>query len=221
MARLKEEWQIALQYIKNPYEPSLEEVAESNGLQKFGRLFKILLLDLLCMLPLVGVMGLIEQLEIINLDDHALKAMLEQYPISAIAAIVILLGPFLEELIFRLHLSRRWNLIAGLGEWFTILSKKVLREEAAELVKVKWNRYYRLFFYLNAAAFALVHMTNFQAIDVPLWVIPLIVFPQFIAGLFFGYIRVKNGNLLWAIAMHALHNAILITPVLLFELPTN
>lgn len=221
MAKLKEEWQIAIQYIRKPYESSLAEVEESNILQKFTRLFYILLLDLLCMLPLVGVMGFIEQMEIVNLDDHALKAMLEQYPVWAIAGLVILIGPFLEELIFRLHLNRRWNLIAGLSEWFTIASKRVLREEAAALVKVKWDRFFALFFYVNAVAFALVHMTNFQAIDVPIWVIPLIVLPQFVAGLYFGYIRVKNGGMFWSFALHALHNAILLAPVILFELPAS
>lgn len=220
MGKLKEEWRAAIRYIKSPYEPSLVEIEDSNIVQRFGRLFQVLLLDLLCMLPLVAVMGMIEQLGIVDLEDHALKDALEQFPVWAIAGFVIVIGPILEELIFRLHLSRRWNLIAGLMEWFTISSHRISQKEAAELVKVKWDRYYSFFFYLNAAAFALIHMTNFQAIDVPLWVIPLIVLPQFIAGLYFGYIRVKNGGLFWSIAMHALHNGILLAPVLLFELPS-
>lgn len=221
MSMLKEEWQAAINHIRYPYEPSLQEIEKSNIVQKTKRLFQVLLLDLLCMLPLVGVMGLFEQMEIVNLNDHALKEMMEHYPVWAIALFVIVVGPLLEELIFRLHLNRRWNLIAGLAEWFTIASKRVLREEAAALVKEKWDRYYSMFFYLNAAAFALIHMTNFQAIDVPLWVIPFIVLPQFIAGLYFGYIRVKNGGLFWSIALHALHNGVLLVPVLLFEMPVS
>lgn len=221
MSMLREEWQAALNFISRPYEPSLEEIEESDIVQKRKRLFQVLLLDLLCMLPLVGVMSAIEQMGIVDLNDHALTAAFEQYPVWVLAMFVIFLGPLLEELVFRLHLSRRWNLIAGLMEWFTIADKKVLREEAAALVRVKWDRFYALFFYLNAAAFALIHMTNFQAIDVPFWVIPLIVLPQFIAGLYFGYIRVKNGGFFWAVALHALHNAILLAPVLLIELPTN
>ncbi len=220
MGKLKEEWHTAIAYIKRPYEPSLIEIEDSSMIQRFGRLFQVLLLDLLCMLPLIGVMGALEQFDVVNMEDHALRDALEQFPVWAIGGFVVIIGPIIEELIFRLHLSRRWNLIAGLMEWFTISSQRISQKEAAQLVKVKWDRYYGLFFYLNAAAFALVHMTNFQSIDVPLWVIPLIVLPQFIAGLYFGYIRVKNGGLFWSIAMHALHNGILLAPVLIFELPS-
>ena len=219
MGKLKAEWRTAINYIRDPYEPSLIEVETSNGRQKFRRLFQVLLLDLLCMLPLVALIGTIEQLGLVDLEDHALRDALEQFPIWAIASFVIIIGPFFEELIFRLHLSRRWNLIAGLMEWSTIAMEKVLRTEAAERVKAKWDRFYRWFFYLNAAAFALFHIMNFQAIDLPWWIVPLIVLPQFIAGLYFGYIRVKNGNMLWSVGLHALHNAILLAPVLLFELP--
>lgn len=221
MGKLKEEWQTAIAYIKRPYEPSLVEIEGSSMAQRFGRLFQVLLLDLLCMLPLVAVMGMIEQFGIVDLEDHALRDALEQFPVWAIGGFVVIIGPIIEELVFRLHLSRRWNLIAGLMEWITIYKQKVLQKEAAQMVKVKWDHYYSLFFYLNAAAFALIHMTNFQSIDVPLWVVPLIVLPQFIAGLYFGYIRVKNGGLFWSIAMHALHNGILLAPVLLFELPST
>lgn len=221
MGKLKEEWQAAIKYIRNPYEPSLEEIEASNIVQKVNRLFQVLLLDLVCMLPLVGLLSLIEQLGLVDMEDHALRDALEQYPIWVIAFLVITIGPLAEEVIFRLHLSRRWNLIAGLMEIFSASSNKITRQEAAGPIKVKWDRFYGLFFYLNAAAFALIHISNFEANSIPVWVTPLIVLPQFIAGLYFGYIRVKNGNLFWSVALHALHNAILLAPVLLFELPTN
>ncbi len=221
MHKLKEAWIEAFTFIRTPHEPSLAEIEESGITRRFSRLFQILLLDLICMLPLMGVLGLIEHFGILNLDDHALKEMLEQFDIWWIVVFVVLVGPIAEELIFRLHLSRRWNLVAGVMEIFGAISNRTSRQEAAQRVKVQWDHYYSWFFLLNSAAFAFIHILNFDSDAVPIWLVPLIVLPQFVAGLFFGYIRVKNGGLLWSFALHALHNAVLITPVLLFELPPN
>ncbi len=67
-------------------------------------------------------------------------------------------------------------------------------------------------FYLSALVFALVHLSNFQ-IGPERWVIaPLFVLPQFILGLYLGYVRIRN-NIFYSIYIHALNNLI---PIILF-----
>ena len=219
MGKLKEEWKAAIQYIRKPYEPAPEEINQSNVSQKLARLFLILLLDLLCMLPLMGILSLVEHFGIVDLEDHSLKEMLEQYSVWLIFFLVVIGAPIAEEVLFRLHLSRRWNLIAGFMEIFSALANRTTRQDVANEVKAKWDRFYGPFFHLNAAAFAFIHLLNFQEGAVPLWIAPLMVLPQFVAGLYFGYIRTKNGNLFWSIALHALHNVVLISPILFFDVP--
>lgn len=67
-------------------------------------------------------------------------------------------------------------------------------------------RYYKLFFYLIAILFGLIHISNFNGILMSnfMWT-PLIVIPQIIMGLLSGYIRVTYG-FIFAVLLHGLIN---------------
>ncbi len=65
-----------------------------------------------------------------------------------------------------------------------------------------FSRYFGWFYALSTLAFAVVHLTNYNDAN-PAFL--LLVIPQAVAGLLFGYTRVHYG--LWAsILLHALHN---------------
>ena len=61
----------------------------------------------------------------------------------------------------------------------------------------------------------MVHITNFEHSAALLVFTPLLVAPQFIVGLFIGYLRVKYG-FIWGFYLHALHNLILFGSILPF-----
>ncbi|WP_114521465.1 CPBP family intramembrane glutamic endopeptidase [Altererythrobacter sp. ZODW24] len=65
-----------------------------------------------------------------------------------------------------------------------------------------FSRYFGWFYALSTLAFAVVHLSNYDDAN-PAFL--LLVIPQAVAGLLFGYTRVQYG--LWAsILLHALHN---------------
>lgn len=92
--------------------------------------------------------------------------------------------------IFALLIFWRWRSRPAMG-WFT--------------------RLFPLFFWLSTAAFACIHLFNFDAGS--LYVLLPMVLPQFVSGAIMGYLRVHYG--LWAaILLHALHNGGLMVLVL-------
>ena len=78
------------------------------------------------------------------------------------------------------------------------------------------KRFFPYIFYLTAFIFAMLHVSNFT-LDKSMWLMaPLLVLPQFILGLYLGYIRMRN-NLGYSIFIHAFNNAI---PLFLIALGT-
>ena len=88
-------------------------------------------------------------------------------------ALLVLLIPFIEELIFRLPLRR-------IG-----VSKRLFSENT-------WNKYYRWFFYSFALAFGFVHITNFEINSVYVVLLaPIITLSQIIGGFIMSYLRIR------------------------------
>jgi membrane protease YdiL (CAAX protease family) len=75
-------------------------------------------------------------------------------------------------------------------------------------------RHFAWFYFAGAAAFALVHLTNYSS-GAAAVLLPLVL-PQLLVGLILGYARVTYG--LWSnILLHMLHNGLLIGLVLLIR----
>jgi len=55
-----------------------------------------------------------------------------------------------------------------------------------------FNRYVGWYYYLGTLLFALAHLGNY-AQQPPLWAVPLLVLPQLIGGLTYGYLRIRLG----------------------------
>lgn len=74
-----------------------------------------------------------------------------------------------------------------------------------------WNvrrRYAAAFpwaFHVSSLAFSAVHLYNFNLAQTPVWLLPLLVLPQWVTGMVLGWQRVKHG-IGAAIALHAIFN---------------
>ena len=68
--------------------------------------------------------------------------------------------------------------------------------------------YLRLFpwvFHLSSLAFSAVHLYNFNLAQTPIWLLPLLVLPQWVTGMVLGWLRVRRG-IGAAILLHAIFN---------------
>ncbi|MCC9166938.1 CPBP family glutamic-type intramembrane protease [Pontibacter harenae] len=70
-----------------------------------------------------------------------------------------------------------------------------------------WIKRFTVVFYGVASLFAIVHLLNYNSLHVPALLAPLLVLPQFIGGLFWGYFRMRY-NIWWSILGHGLYNAL-------------
>ncbi len=67
-----------------------------------------------------------------------------------------------------------------------------------------FNRYVGVYFYLSSIIFGLIHLTNYAKMP-PLGMALLLVFPQLMGGLCFGYLRIRIG-FWYAVLAHSLNN---------------
>lgn len=142
----------------------------------------------------------------------------------------ILWAPLVEELLFRYGLRRPrqalWvvpamvpPLVWGAQGWtiawvgvVIALACLPLRHGRIKRVgwQMDWRRYYHWrfpwVFHLSALIFAGVHLNNFRLADAAYWLLPLLVLPQWSAGLVVGWMRVRRG-IGAAILLHGIFNA--------------
>lgn len=74
----------------------------------------------------------------------------------------------------------------------------------------KWLRLFPALYWLTIIGFAFAHLGRFGGLELErLWLLaPLLVLPQLVAGIIFGFARMRYG-LLAAIVAHGLHNGLL------------
>ncbi len=146
-----------------------------------------------------------------------------------------LLGPLIEETMFRLWLSmkkihiiiaifaisfRIVTMITGNNFYllrFNMQLAKILSLSAIPVLaaiilsfflkktKTEKQRYFPLFFWVSCFLFSAAHLTNYPLKLSLIWAYPFLILPQFILGYILAYIRVKNG-FLSAVIIHSLAN---------------
>jgi len=182
--------------------------------EKVQTLFRVLGIDLLCMMALMGLLAALSEWGVVPVEENHLAEILEQIPVPALLGLGILLIPMLEELIFRSYLRFEANYL--LQPMLLLLGFVTDREALTQSVRQGWDYWYPVIFFASAVIFGLVHITNYSLTpEVLLWT-PVLVLPQVVAGLFMGYLRVRFG-FIWGFFLHALHNfAFLGIPLLVF-----
>ncbi|WP_448336680.1 CPBP family glutamic-type intramembrane protease [Chloroflexus aurantiacus] len=79
-----------------------------------------------------------------------------------------------------------------------------LRERRGYRYADFFNRHVGWYYYLSALFFGLVHLSNHDQ-QLPFWISPVMVIPQLIGGLTYGYLRIRLG-FWYAVLGHMLHN---------------
>lgn len=152
---------------------------------------------------------------------------------------IVFLGPFMEEIIFRLPLRfKKRNIVLSLSflsiyfvgdkvvdvnvsslyTWIKIvpivfiiiLFYTCIKDSLLESINKK---YFKTIFYLFTISFGLIHIVNFYKI-VPVnlvYLAPIFVLPQITLSFFVAYFRMKNG-FIWGFFLHSLYNL----PITLF-----
>lgn len=165
-----------------------EEDANTNFGYRLIILLKLVVWALALSFGLLTIIMALEQFFAMDFGRHASEELFENFPIAAIVFLIVLVAPFVEELIFR-----------GPLIWF------------------RDKTYFKYAFYLSVILFGSIHLTNFSDFENHIWMAPLLVSPQLGLGIFAGYLRVRFG-LWWAVALHATYNLILSIPVVLADL---
>jgi membrane protease YdiL (CAAX protease family) len=178
-------YQDVIQFIKHP---SYTEDGNTQFNYRLRFLFKITLLALAMSIVISMFTGILQLVLGLDLGEHALDDLFENYSAWSILFLAIILAPFLEELIFRGPIS-----------WF------------------RNSRYFKLVFYFWAVLFGYIHISNFEFSTQVLLMSPLLVAPQISVGLLLGTIRIKFG-LIWSMAMHCLYNLILVGPIVILKM---
>jgi len=130
----------------------------------------------------------------------------------------LLWAPVVEELVFRYALRRpapAWWLVPAAvaamlmgAKWPGILlvtgilllcwlpyllNMPFARRDLPWRVRKAYRRGFPWVFHLTSVAFAAVHLYNFNLHQTPLWLLPLLVLPQWLTGLVLGWHRVRLG----------------------------
>lgn len=212
------EWRRFGAFLKRP---ALDDSGQAA--QPFKVLLRIYALDMAIMLVLISCAAIAIALGV-ELPETALAGM-EFTP--TLIALVVIVAPVMEELIFRSWLSGRpAQVLAWLSIAFTFGIMVLIASETALVPIVlvgaglvgavlslvlfwrkppmRWfAKAFPVFFWLSVLSFALVHLANFEEGGA---VLLALVLPQFVLGTMLGYVRTRVG--LWAaIVLHAAHNA--------------
>lgn len=186
---------------------------------------------------IVLILGLVIS-QFVQSEDSLLLEVLENMSGWLIVITGVLFVPTIEEILFRLPLRGAVQTITPalsillwfLMSWFggsqiSVLSACLLialnvfvwskswRNINAQIEQI-YQAYPRWIFYGSAIAFGAIHITNYERQIWPL--LPLVVLPQIVVGLWFGFMRSRYG-FIWAVCSHGFYNGTLLLPFLVLS----
>lgn len=211
---IKETYTDLISFLKNPIDEAGPELSIA---QKFKSVISLLIIEIPLMAVLILLISGLETLGLVDPDNHKIMDMIKSYPVVLLLVLTVVIGPLIEELIFRLYLRYKDNY--ALRFLISIVSLTGVRnEQKAETFFISlWKKRYKFIFYFSAVIFGLIHISNFEFSYTILLLSPILVAPQIILGLIIGYSRVRNG-FVSGLLLHSLHNAFFIGIPLFFML---
>ena len=194
------------------WRPSLQEDPNNDFIHRVSSFTQLLVLCFVISFTLSIFINMIYESGWIQNDYHAFDDLkeLSDFKILFLASV---LAPFMEESVFRAPLTAfksPWKLYRTDPE----SGERVLKDIRIPLFENP--RVFQVLFYVLAIMFGYVHLFNYQIDAQILLFSPILVAPQMILGLIFGFIRVRCG-FLWAVAMHACYNGFLVSLFLLAQ----
>jgi len=186
-----------LQFLKEPNpNPNHQNI---NTSKKWQTLLVFIIIDILLIIPAVLLFFLIQEISNLDLDNHAVSELTNKSGLLGLILLGGILGPLIEELIFRLPLNYKRNYL------FKLFGVMIGRKA----VKNFWFKNYTVFFYLFILAFGIVHIFNFKDESVSILLLsPILVLPQIIGGTVIAYLRLNLG-FFWGFLQHAIFNSAL------------
>ncbi len=160
--------------------PALERDADVGFFNKIVQFSLLLVACFMISFSLSIIIGIIYQSGLIENEYHAFDE-LKELTGYKVLLLAAVLARLIEETIFR-----------------------------APLILFKNPRALKIAFYSLAILFGYVHLFNYQVDTRILLFSPILVAPQMILGLIFGFVRIRLG-FFWAVAMHAVYNGILVS----------
>ena len=161
--------------------PVLQKDHNKSFLYRFKIFILLLVISISISFFLSIVNGILTSIGLLDENNHLTDTLLNGSSGLKILFLASIVAPITEELIFR-----------------------------APLVLFKKESVFKIAFYSLTIIFAYIHIFNFEINNNVLLFSPLLVAPQFIVGLIFGFIRIRFG-LLWAISLHGSYNGILVS----------
>lgn len=154
--------------------------------------------------------------------------------------LIVILAPFIEELMFRtLLVPSHTDLILFLAVWplflisafipvevnvvvklvfmasflFSIvyIGKNLIREEETVKIRLWLNRFKVPIWIATSLLFGFVHVTNYVEDYTLDFALFLLIVPRIFAGFFCGYVKLKNKSIAYSILLHALNNGFAFT----------
>ena len=177
-------------------------------------------------------------------SNHAISKVInnEEIPRLTLLLTAVIIGPFFEEVIFRLGLVKyRINFYISFAFFFLylimpkfILTPNINKETILLALSVLFNiiillyngriidriyaKHSRLLYILSVLLFGLIHISNFTNANYLLYLLtPILILPQILLGFGLGFVRMKYG-FIWSCILHSLHNGMLFIPSLLVPL---
>jgi len=221
--------------------PNLQLLAKSPFFEKLGTLLKAYGLVLLALILTVPLMLITEQIVtqvlhhkgIAPVQRAGMSQMMHKLGYWRAAIYIGIIGPLLEETIFRLPLSlKRIHIALAFSMaiflfcgFFLVHIKSPLINWGIRLslvgivfsicmmfvpngVSIIDHRFRKQLIILSICLFGLMHISNYTPIQWPLiWLYPIYVLPQLCMGWVITYIRFKNG-FFWGFALHCIINSV-------------
>lgn len=194
-------------FLRNPVDqPAKDQTIK----QKFSSLIFILAMEV----PIMGIIVMsiygINSIGLIDIEAHKVGIMFQQLPLWQFIFFGVVINPFMEELIFRFFLRFKATALTDYSLLSTFAAgKRIMKNIEVCLTRV-WKKKFRLIFFSSALLFATFHLSNYELSITVVLLSPLLIAPQFIMGVFIGYLRIKY-NLMLGYFMHSIHNAFFIS----------
>lgn len=192
-----------IEFIKFPIDEQQSELRKSFKFHLF-----LIILDLLLIAFFIVALSLFYNNNLISDHEHELENFFKRNSIFHSFILIVVIAPLIEELVFRWQITYESNLLI---KFLKFKNRSYLNYN--KQLKMKWNKYFPIIFYLSSILFSLVHIFNYSSsIDYHEFFINLV--PVFFIGLLFGFIRVRL-SIKYSIIYHSFHNLILFSLILL------
>lgn len=147
------------------------------------------------------------------LEEVGFRLSLTFKPIYLALSLCVMCYYFLTKVVFGTSNSlvdESFSLRVGVSLTLCMMLYLVFRlPQVSRFLGVVWSRHFRWIFYFTCAAFALVHLFNFELSIIHVVLMPLITLPQIVSGIIYGYARVTFG-FQYALLAHVANNLLFV-----------